>query len=90
MVWFTNPLTVVPLLYAARYTGSIILQKPPGTNTIELTFPGFFYSLTQAGPVLLTGGLFCALMTALFGYLITSMVWRWAAMRRWRRRLSRA
>ncbi len=89
MVWFTNPLTIVPLLYAARYAGSTILQKPPGTNMIELSLPGFFSSLTQAGPVLLTGGLFCATMTALFGYLITSMVWRWAAMRRRRRRLSR-
>ena len=90
MVWFTNPLTIVPLLYAARYTGSIILQQPPGTNTIELSLPGFFSSLTQAGPVLLTGALFCALMTALLGYLITSIVWRWAAMRRRRRRMNRA
>ena len=87
MVWFTNPLTIVPLLYAARYAGSTILQQPPGTNAIELSLPGFFSSLTQAGPVLATGALFCAILTALFGYLITSMVWRWSAMRRWRQRI---
>ncbi len=87
MVWFTNPLTIVPLLYAARFTGSTILNQAPGTNAIELSLPGFFSSLTQAGPVLITGALFCAALTSIVGYLITSMVWRWHSVRRWRSRV---
>ncbi len=89
MVWFTNPLTVIPLLYAAKYIGSTILDKPPAVYTLDLSLHGFIPSLIQAGPVIAVGCLFCAALTAIVGYLLTSLIWRWLAVRKWRNRLAR-
>jgi uncharacterized protein (DUF2062 family) len=89
MVWFTNPLTVLPLLYAATYTGSTILDKPTTVSSLDFSLPGLMDCLAQAGPVIVVGCFFCAAFTAIVGYLLTSVVWRWLAVRRWRNRLAR-
>lgn len=89
MVWFTNPLTFAPLLYAAWRCGSMIL----GTGDLEvpdtLTVKSFMNTAADSWPILLSGALFCAALSAVAGFVLTLVVWRIHAVRRWRQRGSR-
>lgn len=91
MVWFTNPLTFAPLLYAAWRSGSMILGKPVLAEPLTFSPDSILVSAGQAWPMLLTGMLFCASVSAVFGFGATLLVWRIHAIRRWKnRRLRRA
>ena len=89
MVWFTNPLTIAPLLYAAWWAGSILLGEhvravpPVGSIDALLAHVG------DVWPVLLAGCLFWAAISAVTGFLVTRLIWRVLAVRRWRRRRRR-
>ncbi len=91
MVWFSNPLTFAPLLYAAWHCGSMIL----GTGDLKvpdtLTVTSFMNTAADSWPVLLSGALFCAAVSGVVGFGLTLLIWRIHAVRRWRqRRLRRA
>lgn len=89
MVWFTNPLTFAPLLYAAWRSGSMILGEPVLAEPLTFTTSSFLVSAGHAWPMLLTGMLFCASVSAVLGFGITLLVWRVHAIRRWKARRSR-
>ena len=86
MVWFTNPLTVTPLLYAAWRSGSMILGKPVIAEPLSFSTHSLLASAGQAWPTLLVGMLFCASVSAVLGFTATLLVWRIHALRRWRNR----
>ena len=86
MVWFTNPLTFAPLLYAAWHSGSMILGKPVLAEPLTFTTSSILVSAGQAWPMLLTGMLFCASVSAVLGFCATLLVWRIHAIRRWKLR----
>ena len=69
MVWFTNPLTVVPLLYAGWLVGSSILTPTPDLQNLSLSWSGIATATTHGWPVLLIGCLTCAVLTSAAGYL---------------------
>lgn len=89
MVWFTNPLTFAPLLYAAWRSGSMILGKPVLAEPLSFSTHSLLTSAGQAWPTLLTGMLFCACVSAVLGFTLTLLVWRIHALRRWRQRRHR-
>jgi len=82
MVWFTNPLTYAPLLYAAWRCGSMIV----GTGDLEipdtLTVSSFMDTAAQSWPILLSGALFCAALSGVAGFVLTLLVWRIHAVRK--------
>ena len=86
MVWFTNPLTVAPLLYVAWQSGSMILGKPVLAEPFAFNTNSILAGAGQAWPTLLTGMLFCASVTAVLGFAATLLAWRIHAIRRWRKR----
>ncbi|MFK7858839.1 MAG: DUF2062 domain-containing protein [Granulosicoccus sp.] len=91
MVWFTNPLTVAPLLYAAWRSGSMILGAPVLAEPLTFSTSSILVGAGQAWPMLLTGMLFCAMVSAVLGFGVTLLLWRIHAIRRWRtRRVRRA
>lgn len=89
MVWFSNPLTFAPLLYAAWRCGSMIL----GTGELEvpdtLTVKSFMNTAADSWPILLSGALFCAAVSGVAGFGLTLVAWRIHAVRRWRQRKQR-
>lgn len=89
MVWFTNPLTFAPLLYAAWRSGSMILGKPVLAEPLSFSTHSLLTSAGQAWPMLLTGMLFCASVSAVLGFCATLLIWRVHAIRRWRARKAR-
>ena len=89
MVWFTNPLTFAPLLYAAWRSGSMILGKPVFAEPLTFSTHSLLVSAGQAWPTLLTGMFFCACISAVLGFSATLLIWRILALRRWRRRKHR-
>ncbi len=89
MVWFTNPLTFAPLLYAAWRSGSMILGKPVFADPLNFSTQSLLTHAGAAWPTLLTGMLFCASVSAVLGFTATLLIWRIHAIRRWRQRRSR-
>lgn len=89
MVWFTNPLTFAPLLYAAWRSGSMILGKPLLAEPLNFSTHSLLTHAGYAWPTLLTGMLFCASVSAVLGFFATLLLWRVHAIRRWRQRKSR-
>ena len=89
MVWFTNPLTVAPLLYAAWRSGSMILGRPVLAEPLTFSGSSILTSAGYAWPTLLTGMLFCACISAVLGFCATMLIWRIHAVRRWRIRKER-
>jgi len=89
MVWFTNPLTFAPLLYAAWRSGSMILGEPVLAEPLNFSPHSILSSAGQAWPTLLTGMLFCASVSAVLGFGVTLLLWRVHAIRRWRARRER-
>ena len=89
MVWFTNPLTFAPLLYAALQSGSMILGKPLLSGPLQFSTQSFFSEIGHAWPTLLVGLLFCASVSAVIGFALTLIIWRVHAIRRWQLRKSR-
>ena len=86
MVWFTNPLTFAPLLYAAWRSGSMILGRPVLAEPLTFSTNSILVSAGHAWPMLLTGMFFCASISAVLGFCITMLAWRINAIRRWRNR----
>ena len=89
MVWFTNPLTVAPLFYAAWRSGSMILGKPVFADPLHFSTQSLLSGVGHAWPTVLTGLLFCASVSAVVGFAITLLAWRIHAVRRWRQRRHR-
>jgi len=89
MVWFTNPLTVGPLLYAAWRSGSMILGKTGLAEPLSFSTHSLLTNAGHAWPMLLTGMLFCASVSAVLGFSATLLIWRIHAIRRWRARRAR-
>jgi len=86
MVWITNPLTIVPLLYAARRTGSTLLGETPRAIGTDAGVGELLRGMGEAWPALLTGCLFWGACSAVLGFFATRLLWRVSALRRWRRR----
>lgn len=69
MVWFTNPLTFVPLLYAGWLVGSSIIPPKPELQGMSLSWNSVIAASTHGWPVLFIGCLACAVVTSTLGYI---------------------
>ncbi|MGB1220721.1 MAG: DUF2062 domain-containing protein [Alcanivoracaceae bacterium] len=84
LVWFTNPLTYVPVFYFTYRVGAWMLgsavSAPESVNVAWL--------LEQLIPLWL-GSVACGLVFGLLGWATVKVTWRYAVVRSWRKRQRR-
>lgn len=90
MVWFSNPITFPPLLYAAWFVGSTLLGTNMVVSPLSMSVVELLNRTAEAWPEILFGSVFCAGASAVAGFFITNLVWRIVAVRRWKNRSQRA
>lgn len=86
MVWFTNPLTIPPMFYAAYKLGAWILNEPVYFQHFEASGEWLMNVLDHIWAPLLLGSFLTGLGAALVGYVMVQILWRLQVIRGWRRR----
>jgi len=87
-----NPLTIPPMYYAAYRIGSwelhhdATLVNPATAERFSSELSRLLFWIHQASAPIAVGILTIAVAAAVFGYLLSSLVWRWWSHSRWRQR----
>lgn len=89
LVWISNPLTMPAMLFATYHLGRWVLQMPPVTVSLELSFSWLANEFGLIWMPLLTGSLISGLVFGLIGYITMRLFWRWTVVRQWRSRRHR-
>ena len=88
LVWFSNPVTMVPLFYSAYIIGVLILDVPEQPFDFELSFSWLSSSLSSIWQPFLVGCLILGLVCGLAGYGAVQYLWRRYVISKWRHRHS--
>jgi len=67
----------------------MILGKPVLSRPMDFSIQSLLAGVGEAWPTVAVGMLFCASVSAVFGFLATLLAWRIHAIRRWRQRRDR-
>lgn len=102
LVWVSNPLTMIPLIYVAYFVGSQLLGMPMPNSAeigqlvtylgglVEAMFSGESPAhqdvLSRHIEPLLLGTLVTGCLFASTGYVLMRVYWRWHVVRAWRKR----
>lgn len=89
MVWFSNPITMPPLFYAAYKLGAGILGEPPQRVSFEMSFEWLLTRLDDIWQPLLLGCLIMGVTAALIGHAAVRLIWRIHVQQSWRARRAR-
>lgn len=84
-VWFSNPLTVGPLLYAAWWVGSIATGRAVAVEPVVFSLESLVGAAMAHWPAVLLGCLLLGAASAVVGFLLTHWAWRVAVTRERRR-----
>lgn len=76
LVWITNPITMPPMFYFAYKIGVWVLGTPAHKFNFELSFGWLMAELGQIWQPFLLGCFLLGLSTALAGYLLARVFWR--------------
>lgn len=90
LVWFSNPITFPALLYAAWYVGSTLLGTTMIGSPLSMNVSELLHAAANAWPVIMFGSIFCATFFGVTGFFMTNAIWRFVAVRRWRKRVARS
>jgi hypothetical protein len=85
-VFFTNPLTVVPLFFLAYWLGAKLLDTPLVPFHFELSFDWLSTGLLPIWKPFLLGCLVLGLATAAVGYVLLSTIWHLSLVLRYHQR----
>lgn len=86
IVWISNPLTIPPLFYFCYVVGAWVLGTEPSNFNFELSFDWLLHELHHIWKPFLLGCLVVASASALSGFLVIRMIWRYLL---WRHILKR-
>ncbi len=86
LVWFSNPITIPPLLVFAYEFGAWLLGIPPGQLHIEMSWAWFGSTFLQVWEPLWLGCLILGSLSALTGYISIRILWRLHLIRIWKKR----
>lgn len=89
LVWITNPVTMPPMFYAAYKVGSWVLGVENEISEDVFTINGALHELGDIWWPLLLGSLIMGTVLAAVGYAGIRALWRYYAIKRWRRRHQR-
>jgi len=77
LVWITNPLTIVPILWVAYRIGAWLLGAPIDAMPADSTLEWITSRLSQLWGPMLTGLLVMATVSSAVGFIVVRLVWRW-------------
>ncbi len=86
LVWLSNPITMPPLFYGAYKLGALILNQPLQEFNFELSFEWIMHTLETIAPALFLGSLILGVVSAISGYIIFRLIWRYSMAKKWQRR----
>jgi uncharacterized protein (DUF2062 family) len=89
MVWFSNPITIPPLFYAAYKLGAWLLNQPARQIRFEMSIHWLMSKLDDIWQPLLLGCLLMGLAAALIGHAAVRIIWRIHVVQSWRERQAR-
>lgn len=90
LVWFSNPITFPALLYAAWCVGSILLGYGMIASPLSMNISELWHMALNDWPIILFGSIFCATVFAVIGFFLTNAIWRFVAVRKWRKRIAKS
>jgi len=77
LVWITNPLTIVPILWVAYRIGAWIFGAPIDAMPADSTLEWIIGRLSQLWEPMLAGLLVMATVSSAVGFIVVRLVWRW-------------
>lgn len=86
--WIVNPLTAVPVYYAAYRIGALVLGTPPDAFRFELSWEWLQHGLGPVWQPFLLGCAICAAATGVLGWALLEFIWRRRVRQRYRDRLT--
>ncbi len=89
LVWITNPLTMPFIFYACYVVGTWVLSVPEQDFTFQASWQWVLDSLSTIGPAFLVGCGVLAVIFSLLGYVIIQGLWRYQAIKAWKKRARR-
>lgn len=98
LTWLTNPITILPFMYVAYATGSLILNVPmlgwsdmEGLLTTFLSLDSLPESSSVDSPLktFLVGTVVLGISLGSLGYVAMQVYWRWHVARQWQARARR-
>lgn len=86
LVWITNPITMPPLFLFSYILGAKILNLPIKNLKFELSIEWLHSLIGDIWKPFLLGCIICAIVSALLGYLIVQILWRYMIIKSWQNR----
>lgn len=83
LIWITNPLTMTPIFVGSYQLGAWILDTPPASFRIELSWEWFTNLRSNIYQPLLLGSLVAGTIAGSIGYLVVHEIWRWTVIKNW-------
>ncbi len=86
LVWISNPITIPPLFYFCYRVGAWVLQTAPNGFQFELSIDWLVTGLAAIWQPFLLGCFIVGSISAVTGYVIMRLFWRWHVVREWEKR----
>lgn len=84
-VFIVNPLTMVPIYYAAYRIGAALMRVPPRPFGFRLSWDWLQHGLGPMWKVFLVGCFASAVICSLLGWAVLGLLWRWHVLNRLQR-----
>ncbi len=89
LVWITNPLTMPPIFFGTYKLGAWLMGMRPQHFRFELSFHWLASELGSIWQPFLLGCFVCASLSALLGYTLIRLLWRWHIVKAYQQRRRR-
>ena len=89
LVWITNPVTMPPMFYGTYKLGAWLMNTPPREFDFELSMEWLTTGLAAIWQPFLLGCLVAGSISAILGYIVIRLFWRWHIVKEWNERKKR-
>lgn len=86
LVWISNPLTFPVIFFFCYKLGLWFLEEPYTRISFEFSWSWFTNEFLRIWKPLTLGSLIVSIFASCAGYLVVQWSWRWAVIRRWKKR----